>query len=39
MKEPKLSSLMTGVISLANNDMAARTGSKITDKLPLVRVR
>lgn len=30
---------MTGVISLVNNDIPARTGGKITDKLLAIRVR
>lgn len=30
---------MTGVISLVNNDIPARTGGKITDKLQAIRVR
>lgn len=38
-KEPELSALMTGVISLVNNDIPARTGGKITDKLLAIRVR
>lgn len=38
-KEPKLCALMTGVISLVNNDIPARTGGKITDKLQAIRVR
>ncbi|GIY40958.1 hypothetical protein CDAR_168301 [Caerostris darwini] len=37
--QQKSCALMTGVISLANNDMAARTPNEITDKLPTLRMR